>query len=70
VSNKYTSNPFVALLALEVSVIADVGNRREDVCQMTLLWSPQNRLEDFAMLLLSTAIALCRTLLERLNQIV
>jgi hypothetical protein len=55
---------------LEVSVIADVGNRREDVCQMTLLWSPQNRLEDFAMLLLSTAIALCRTLLERLHQIV
>ncbi len=47
----YASTPFVALLACEISVLADVGNRRKNVRQVSPRRAPQYRWEDFAMLL-------------------
>jgi len=64
VSNRYTSTSFVGLLAPEITVLADIGNRRENVRQVSPLWTPQYRFEDFAMLLLRAAIAFRSPLLE------
>ena len=69
VSTRYISTPFVGLLASEIPVLADIGNRCKNVRQVSPLWTPQYRLEDFAMLLLRAAIAFRSPLLERLDQI-
>jgi hypothetical protein len=41
----------VGLLASEITVLANFGNRRKNVRQVSPLWTPQRRLKDFAMLL-------------------
>jgi hypothetical protein len=64
------SSAFVALLALEITVLPDVGNRRQNIRQVPPLWAPECRLEDFAMLLLRAVIAFRSPLLERLDQII
>ena len=69
VSTRYTSTPFVGPLASEITLLADIGNRRKNFRQVSPLWTPQYRLEDFAMLLLRTAIALRSALLKRPHQI-
>src|ERR1700722_9177289 len=69
VSTRYISTPVVSLLASEITVLADIGNRSENVRQVSPLWTPQYRLEDFAMLLLRTAIAFRSSLLKRLDQV-
>src|ERR1700744_4863562 len=69
VSTRYISTPLVGLLPTKITLLADVGNRRKNVRQMSPLWTPQYRLEDFAMLLLRTAIAFRSPLLKRLDQV-
>jgi hypothetical protein len=70
VSSKYNSTPFVALLALKITVLADIGNPGKNVRQVSPFWASEYRLEDFSMLLLRAVIAFRSTLLERLDQII
>jgi len=64
------STAFVALLAMEIVVLTDVGNRCQNVRQVSPLWAPEYRLEDFPMLLLRAVITFRSPLLERLDQII
>jgi len=34
------STPFIGLLALEITILADIGNRRKNVRQVPPLWAP------------------------------
>src|SRR5277367_1609280 len=69
VSTRYISTPFVGLLASEITLLADIGNRCKNVRQVSPLRTPQYRLEDFAMLLLCAAIAFRSPLLKCFDQI-
>jgi len=70
VSSRYISTAFVPLLAMEIAVLTDVGNRCQNVRQLSPLRAPEYRLEDFPMLLLRAVITFRSPLLERLDQII
>jgi hypothetical protein len=64
------STPFVGLLALEITVLTDIGNRRKNVRQVSPLRTPKRGLQDFAMLLFRAVIALRSPPLKCIDQII